>query len=130
MVRLPCRSCETSGILNSGISKKNYQEAYNQSQLSNAEIKATKQPHQVSSKILKIVNELYSTQNSDTISKGRSYIHSINDFKVKDRSGIPSNEDLFVFGWAKAYDKERNRHYYYTLDRSQVVWKNPISAKK
>lgn len=40
---------------------------------------------------------------------------------------IPSNEELFAIGWAKAYDKERKCYYYYTLDRSRVVWDNPLS---
>ena len=39
---------------------------------------------------------------------------------------IPSNEELFVIGWTKAYDNQSNLYYYYTLDRSRVTWKNPL----
>lgn len=42
----------------------------------------------------------------------------------------PSSVDLFAAGWAKAFCKERKKHYYYTLDRSRVVWDNPLQGPK
>ena len=41
---------------------------------------------------------------------------------------VPSDEDLFAVGWAKALDPNSGSYYYFTLDRSKIVWENPISA--
>ena len=39
---------------------------------------------------------------------------------------VPTDEELFAVGWAKALDPNTGSHYYYTLDRSQIVWDNPL----
>jgi hypothetical protein len=39
---------------------------------------------------------------------------------------IPSDEDLFRIGWAKALDPSSGSYYYFTLDRSEIVWENPL----
>lgn len=44
----------------------------------------------------------------------------------KNDSNIPSDEDLLAIGWKKTLDASSGRYYYYTLDRSQVVWDNPL----
>jgi len=41
---------------------------------------------------------------------------------------IPSDEELFVIGWAKAMDPNSGSYYYFTLDRSKIVWDNPLSS--
>lgn len=41
----------------------------------------------------------------------------------------PSDEDLFAIGWAKALDPDSNSHYYFTLDRTKIVWDNPLEEE-
>ena len=41
---------------------------------------------------------------------------------------VPSDEDLFAVGWAKAMDPSSGNYYYFTLDRTKTVWENPLSA--
>ena len=40
---------------------------------------------------------------------------------------VPSDEDLFAIGWAKAFDPNSNAYYYFTLDRTKIVWDSPLS---
>ena len=40
---------------------------------------------------------------------------------------IPSDEDLFAVGWAKALDPRSGSYYYFTLDRAKIVWDNPLA---
>lgn len=40
---------------------------------------------------------------------------------------IPTDEELFAVGWAKAFDPRTGSHYYFTLDRSKIVWDNPLA---
>jgi hypothetical protein len=39
----------------------------------------------------------------------------------------PSDEDLFRVGWAKTLDPKSGSYYYFTLDRSKIVWENPLA---
>ena len=41
-------------------------------------------------------------------------------------SVVPSDEELNVRGWAKALDPHSGSYYYYTLDRMNTVWENPL----
>jgi hypothetical protein len=41
---------------------------------------------------------------------------------------VPSDESLFNVGWAKAFDPSSESHYYFTLDRSKIVWDNPLGS--
>ena len=41
---------------------------------------------------------------------------------------VPSDEELFAVGWAKAMDPSSGNYYYFTLDRTKTVWENPLSA--
>jgi hypothetical protein len=41
---------------------------------------------------------------------------------------IPTDEELFVVGWAKALDPRSGNYYYFTLDRTKTVWENPLSS--
>jgi len=43
---------------------------------------------------------------------------------------IPNDEDLFAVGWAKALDIKSGAYYYFTLDRSKIIWDNPILLEK
>ena len=38
----------------------------------------------------------------------------------------PSDQELFAVGWAKALDPKSGAYYYFTLDRSKIVWDNPL----
>jgi hypothetical protein len=42
---------------------------------------------------------------------------------------IPTDEDLFAIGWAKAMDPSSGSYYYFTLDRSKTVWDNPLTTR-
>ena len=41
---------------------------------------------------------------------------------------VPSDEELRAIGWAKALDPSSGAHYYFTLDRTQTVWENPLAT--
>ena len=41
---------------------------------------------------------------------------------------VPSDDDLFAVGWAKALDPSSGCYYYFTLDRTQTVWENPLRS--
>ena len=43
-------------------------------------------------------------------------------------SVVPSDEELFAVGWAKALDPKSGSYYYFTLDRSKIVWDNPLAG--
>lgn len=43
---------------------------------------------------------------------------------------IPTDEELFAVGWAKALDPSSGCYYYFTLDRSQTVWENPLTSSE
>lgn len=43
---------------------------------------------------------------------------------------VPSDADLFAIGWAKALDANSGSYYYFTLDRSKIVWENPLLANE
>jgi hypothetical protein len=45
-------------------------------------------------------------------------------------SAIPTDEELFSVGWAKALDANSGNYYYFTLDRTRTVWENPLSASQ
>ena len=40
---------------------------------------------------------------------------------------VPTDEELFAVGWAKALDTNSGSYYYFTLDRKQIVWDNPLA---
>lgn len=42
-------------------------------------------------------------------------------------SVVPSDEELLAIGWAKALDPNSGNYYYFTLDRSTIVWDNPLT---
>lgn len=42
---------------------------------------------------------------------------------------VPSDEELFAVGWAKALDPKSGSYYYFTLDRSKIVWENPLAPE-
>eukprot|EP00521_Asterionellopsis_glacialis_P007294 CAMPEP_0195282548 /NCGR_PEP_ID=MMETSP0707-20130614/1364_1 /TAXON_ID=33640 /ORGANISM="Asterionellopsis glacialis, Strain CCMP134" /LENGTH=741 /DNA_ID=CAMNT_0040341523 /DNA_START=253 /DNA_END=2478 /DNA_ORIENTATION=- len=39
---------------------------------------------------------------------------------------IPTDEELYEIGWAKALDPSSGNYYFFTLDRSKTVWENPL----
>lgn len=43
---------------------------------------------------------------------------------------IPSDEELFSVGWAKALDPNSGSYYYFTLDRKKTVWDNPLAGRE
>jgi hypothetical protein len=44
------------------------------------------------------------------------------------QSVVPTDEELFFVGWAKALDPNSGNYYYFTLDRTKTVWENPLSS--
>lgn len=49
------------------------------------------------------------------------------DSHASNTTDVPSDEELFAIGWAKAFDPKTGSYYYFTLDRSKIVWDNPLS---
>mmetsp|Transcript_25574 Transcript_25574/g.70614 ORF Transcript_25574/g.70614 Transcript_25574/m.70614 type:complete len:920 (-) Transcript_25574:125-2884(-) len=45
-------------------------------------------------------------------------------------SVVPTDEELFAIGWAKAMDPSSGNYYYYTLDRKTTIWENPLSSNQ
>lgn len=43
---------------------------------------------------------------------------------------VPTDEELFAVGWAKAMDPSSGSYYFFTLDRSTIVWDNPLAGSK
>ncbi|OEU08906.1 hypothetical protein FRACYDRAFT_220795 [Fragilariopsis cylindrus CCMP1102] len=43
-----------------------------------------------------------------------------------DDEPVPSDEELFAAGWAKTLDPNSGSYYYFTLDRAETVWDNPL----
>jgi hypothetical protein len=56
-----------------------------------------------------------------------SYSLSTQDSSSSVQSIVPSDEELFAVGWAKAMDPRSGNYYYFTLDRTKTVWDNPLS---
>lgn len=44
------------------------------------------------------------------------------------QSYVPTDEELYVIGWAKALDTKSGNYYYFTLDRTKTVWENPLAS--
>jgi hypothetical protein len=44
-------------------------------------------------------------------------------------SVVPSDEELRAVGWAKAMDPDSGNYYYFTMDRSKIVWDNPLTSE-
>ena len=45
---------------------------------------------------------------------------------VSSIESIPTDMELLAIGWAKAFDPNSGSYYYFTLDRSKIVWDNPL----
>lgn len=43
---------------------------------------------------------------------------------------VPTDEELFAVGWAKALDPKSGSYYFFTLDRSKIVWENPLAPEQ
>mmetsp|Transcript_35376 Transcript_35376/g.43321 ORF Transcript_35376/g.43321 Transcript_35376/m.43321 type:complete len:946 (+) Transcript_35376:129-2966(+) len=52
--------------------------------------------------------------------------HFLLDDEKSCSEDVPSDEELFSIGWAKALDVNSGSYYYFTLDRSKIVWDNPL----
>jgi len=49
-------------------------------------------------------------------------------YTTVDDEPVPSDEELFAAGWAKALDSNSGYYYYFTLDRKRTVWENPLAT--
>jgi hypothetical protein len=92
---------------------------------------ATKSPRNKDTKILRIDSNASSLEYSIDSSMLGDSSTITNVLKHDDESqtsevGVPSDEDLFAVGWAKALDSKSGSYYYFTLDRSKIVWDNPL----
>jgi hypothetical protein len=54
---------------------------------------------------------------------------SIQESVSSGMSVVPTDEELFAVGWAKALDPSSGNYYYFTLDRSMTIWENPLNSK-
>jgi hypothetical protein len=46
------------------------------------------------------------------------------------QSVVPTDEELFSVGWAKALDPKSGSYYYFTLDRTRTIWENPLTSSQ
>lgn len=56
-----------------------------------------------------------------------SSIGAGSSYTTVDDEPVPSDEELFAAGWAKAMDSNSGYYYYFTLDRKRTVWDNPLA---
>ena len=71
----------------------------------------------------------YATENKDASTEKETEDDSFLSIQQSSSSMtevIPSDEELFRIGWAKAMDPGSGSYYYFTLDRSTIVWENPL----
>lgn len=70
-------------------------------------------------------NEAYpTTRDDDDEVSGFSLQESTSTMEV-----VPTDEELFAVGWAKALDRQSGSYYYFTLDRTKIVWDNPLASR-
>lgn len=57
-------------------------------------------------------------------------ISSEEDYSIQESSSsisvVPTDEELYAIGWAKALDPKSGNFYYFTLDRKKIMWDNPL----
>ncbi len=57
-------------------------------------------------------------------------ISSEEEFSIQESSSslsvVPTDEELYAIGWAKALDPKSGNFYYFTLDRKKIMWDNPL----
>jgi hypothetical protein len=68
-----------------------------------------------------------SRSGEDTNGNGSSLLSNSVSAEVSTEDTVPSDADLFAVGWAKALDPKSGSYYYFTLDRTQIVWDNPLA---
>jgi hypothetical protein len=64
---------------------------------------------------------------TEIVQEGSSSGEESQDSVVSAEEPVPSDDDLFAVGWAKALDANSGSYYYFTLDRKQIVWDNPLA---
>ena len=65
---------------------------------------------------------------STTEEDENSAFMSVQASSASTMSVVPTDDELLAIGWAKAMDATSGNYYYYTLDRSKIVWDNPLSS--
>lgn len=57
-------------------------------------------------------------------------ISSEEEYSIQESSSslsvVPTDEELYAIGWAKALDPKSGNFYYFTLDRKTIMWDNPL----
>lgn len=71
-------------------------------------------------------NSVTGTRAGDADEDENSYL-SIQESSSSAVSVVPTDEELYAVGWAKALDPKSGNHYYFTLDRTKTVWDNPLA---
>ena len=69
-------------------------------------------------------NEALTNARDDDEVSGFSLQESSSSMEV-----VPTDEELFALGWAKAMDPKSGSYYYFTLDRTKIVWENPLASR-
>ena len=91
--------------------------------LDNSTTTTAQQPSKVN--LLEPLQSSHSADDDD-----ESALLSIQESSSSIVSDIPTDEELFSVGWAKALDEGSGNYYYFTLDRTRTVWENPLSASQ
>ena len=72
------------------------------------------------------VTKVLSEVKESTEHTARSSIQT-GSYSTHEDDPVPSDEELFAAGWAKALDPNCGSYYYFTLDRKQTCWENPLA---
>jgi hypothetical protein len=77
---------------------------------------------------LKAASNVAATENANKVKD--DYDEELSEFSIQESTSsvevVPSDEELFGVGWAKALDAKSGSYYYFTLDRAKIVWDNPL----
>lgn len=73
-----------------------------------------------------VVKEVLEEVPEKTSHTQRSAVTTASSYSTWDEP-VPSDEELFAAGWAKALDSNSGSYYYFTLDRKKTCWDNPLA---
>eukprot|EP00339_Tiarina_fusa_P025731 CAMPEP_0117004742 /NCGR_PEP_ID=MMETSP0472-20121206/5600_1 /TAXON_ID=693140 ORGANISM="Tiarina fusus, Strain LIS" /NCGR_SAMPLE_ID=MMETSP0472 /ASSEMBLY_ACC=CAM_ASM_000603 /LENGTH=1102 /DNA_ID=CAMNT_0004705771 /DNA_START=220 /DNA_END=3528 /DNA_ORIENTATION=+ len=71
------------------------------------------------------------TSAAQSAQSNKKFDEELSAFSIQESTSsmelVPTDEELFAVGWAKALDAKSGSYYYFTLDRTKIVWDNPLS---
>lgn len=90
--------------------------------------KATNEPRDADPQNSDVTRQYMAEQSYlQEVQEGNRSAETEEDATVYEDEPAPSDEVLFAAGWAKTLDPNSGSYYYFTLDRTQTVWDNPLA---